>query len=132
MLLRMPALSETNPAGAVSDRSDAAPRGLGSGKRASLPRGRLLASRKQSGPNEPLSLRWVQDGSCWATISAMARPIEPTPPLVGADADRLLDELERVAPAEEVARRREAARRFLAQVSTPKSPPSGEQNRPNR
>jgi hypothetical protein len=62
----------------------------------------------------------------------MARPIEPTPPLVGADADQLLDELERVAPAEEVARRREAARRFLAQVSTPKSPAPGAGNRPSR
>lgn len=62
----------------------------------------------------------------------MARPIEPTPTLVGADAERLLDELERVAPPDEIARRREAARRFLAQVSTPKPPPPGAQNRPSR
>ena len=54
-------------------------------------------------------------------LSGMARPIEPAPPLTGADADRLLDEPEQVAAPEEIARRREAARRFLAQVTGPTS-----------
>jgi hypothetical protein len=56
-------------------------------------------------------------------LLGMARPIEPTPPLTGADADRLLEELEQVASPDEIARRREAARRFLTQVTGPKSPP---------
>ena len=55
----------------------------------------------------------------------MARPIEPTPPLTGADADRLLEALERVAPPDVIARRRKAARRFMAQVAIPTpSPPA--------
>jgi len=52
----------------------------------------------------------------------MARPIEPTPPVVGADADRLLAELANVPPPEEIARRTEEARRFLAEVTAPKPP----------
>lgn len=50
----------------------------------------------------------------------MARPIEPTPPIVGEDAERLLAQLEQVAPPEEVARRIEEAERFLAEVMSPK------------
>lgn len=48
----------------------------------------------------------------------MSSPIEPTPPLTGPDADRLLESLKRVAAPEVIARRREDARRFLAQVSS--------------
>ena len=51
----------------------------------------------------------------------MARPIEPTPPLVGEDAARLLAQIAVVATPKEVARRREAARLRLAQVMRPKS-----------
>jgi hypothetical protein len=50
----------------------------------------------------------------------VARPIEATPTLTGADADRLRASLSNVAPANEIARRQEAARAFLAQTSAPK------------
>jgi hypothetical protein len=53
----------------------------------------------------------------------MARPIEPTPTLTGDDAERLLNELERIASPEEIARREEAAHRFLAQASSPTGVP---------
>jgi len=46
----------------------------------------------------------------------MARPIEPTPPIVSDDADRLLEHLSKVASPDEIARRRAAARRHLAEV----------------
>lgn len=52
----------------------------------------------------------------------MARPIEPTPPLFGADADRLIAELEHVAPTAEIVALKEAACAFLAEVSRPKGP----------
>lgn len=52
----------------------------------------------------------------------MASPIEPTPPIIGDDADRLLEQLADVAPAEEIERRKEEARRFLAEVTRPKYP----------
>jgi hypothetical protein len=43
----------------------------------------------------------------------MARPIEPTPPLNGSDADRLLASLQTGAPESEMRRREEAAKRYL-------------------
>ncbi|TKC95157.1 hypothetical protein E8A74_47520 [Polyangium fumosum] len=51
---------------------------------------------------------------------AMARPIEPTPPLSGEDAEELLASLEKVASPEEVEKRLEAAKRYLADVKRPK------------
>lgn len=53
----------------------------------------------------------------------MARPIEPTPPIVGDDADRLLEQLADVASPEEIERRREEGRRFLEEVTRRKYPP---------
>ncbi len=47
----------------------------------------------------------------------MARPIEPTPPLTGADADFLLEEIAYVLPSAERARRVDEARAFLAMVT---------------
>ena len=52
---------------------------------------------------------------CWA----MAKPIQPTPPVQGADAEALLLSLEQVAEPEEIERRRAWAERYLEQV-TPK------------
>ncbi len=52
----------------------------------------------------------------------MASPIESTPPVDGEDAERLLEQLANVASPEEIARRKEEARRFLAEVSRPKYP----------
>ncbi len=51
----------------------------------------------------------------------MARPIEATPPVIGEDAERLLAQLDCVPPPEELTRRIEAAKRFLAAVTTPKT-----------
>lgn len=51
-------------------------------------------------------------------------PWPRTPILEGADADRLVDELEHVASPEEIERRRDAARRFMDQVTTPKPYPA--------
>ncbi len=50
---------------------------------------------------------------------AMAKPIQPTPPVQGADAEALLLSLEQVAEPEEIERRRAWAERYLEQV-TPK------------
>jgi hypothetical protein len=55
-------------------------------------------------------------------MKLMARPIEPTPPITGEDADRLAEQLEKVPPPEELARRIEEAKRFLEQVTAPKFP----------
>lgn len=43
----------------------------------------------------------------------MARPIEPTPPLRGADAERLLASLDSGAPETEMRRREEAAKQYV-------------------
>jgi hypothetical protein len=51
----------------------------------------------------------------------MARPIEPTPPVTGEDAERLLEQLEKVPPPEELARRIAEARKFVADVTSPKT-----------
>jgi hypothetical protein len=53
-------------------------------------------------------------------LAGMARPIEPTPTLEGEDAERLLESLEHTASPEEIARRRERARAFVAEVTRPK------------
>jgi hypothetical protein len=50
----------------------------------------------------------------------MARPIEPTPPLTGEDAEQLLVSLEEVASEEEMARRVEEAKKYLAEMMRPK------------
>ena len=49
----------------------------------------------------------------------MARPIRPTPPITGEEADQLAEELEHVASPEEIVRRKEEARRWLKLVTTP-------------
>ena len=49
----------------------------------------------------------------------MALPIEPTPPLEGADADALLASLEGGASDDEMRRRTEEARRSLALIDAP-------------
>ena len=49
----------------------------------------------------------------------MARPIRPTPPIIGEDADQLAAQLEQVASPEEIRRRREASRKRLKLVTTP-------------
>ena len=46
----------------------------------------------------------------------MARPIEPTPILKGKDAAKLAASLRRTAPADEIERRRRAAKDFLQSV----------------
>ncbi len=53
----------------------------------------------------------------------MARPIEPTPPLEGEDAERLLADLERGCSEEERKRRQEWAITKLAQLFQPKGFP---------
>ncbi len=50
----------------------------------------------------------------------MARPIQPTPPLDGDDAEALLRDLENVCSPEEMKRRAEWARRELAEMMRPK------------
>ncbi len=50
----------------------------------------------------------------------MAKPIQPTPPLEGEDAERLLRDLENVCTTEEAARRVEWARRQLGELTRPK------------
>lgn len=50
----------------------------------------------------------------------MARPIEPTPPLEGDDALRLLKELADVAPLEVIEARRTQAQVQLADMMRPK------------
>lgn len=52
----------------------------------------------------------------------MARPINPTPPIEGDDAERLLEELEKTAPPDEISRRRKNAERYLKLVGHPKEP----------
>jgi hypothetical protein len=47
----------------------------------------------------------------------MARPIEPTPPLEGADAQALLATLDQGASRAEMNRRTEEARRYMAEVA---------------
>src|SRR5689334_13280260 len=49
----------------------------------------------------------------------MAKPIEPTPVLYDEDARRALESLKNVAPADELARRREAAQAFAKRIATP-------------
>ena len=49
----------------------------------------------------------------------MARPIRPTPPIVGEDADQLAAQIEQVASPEEIKKRREASRQRLKLVTTP-------------
>jgi hypothetical protein len=49
----------------------------------------------------------------------MARPIRPTPPIIGEEADQLAAELEQVASPEEIRRRREASRQRLKLITTP-------------
>jgi len=44
----------------------------------------------------------------------MALPIEPTPPVTGQDAVRLLESLKNLASDEEIQRRQKAAKRSLA------------------
>jgi hypothetical protein len=51
----------------------------------------------------------------------MARPIEATPPLTGAEAEELAASLEDVASPEEIERRQRAAREFFAAVTRPKT-----------
>ncbi len=48
----------------------------------------------------------------------MAKPIEPTKPLTGQDAQNLLTSLKTSAPAEEMARREQAAAEYLSQPQT--------------
>ncbi len=50
----------------------------------------------------------------------MARPIEPTPPLEGEDAERRLSSLKVTASPEAIARRRKMGEKFLADVARPK------------
>jgi hypothetical protein len=50
----------------------------------------------------------------------VAIPIERTAPIEGEDADLLIENLENVASHEEIDRRRDAARAFLAEVERPK------------
>lgn len=52
----------------------------------------------------------------------MASPIEATPTLKGADAQRLLRDLEDVCSPEEAARRIERARAVRAEMMRPKIP----------
>ena len=47
----------------------------------------------------------------------MAKPIEPTPTLHGEDAERVLVSLHIVAAPDELARRRDAARKFAETVT---------------
>lgn len=47
----------------------------------------------------------------------MAHPIEPTPPLFGQDARNLLESLKNVAPIEEIARRKETAKQYFADMA---------------
>lgn len=48
----------------------------------------------------------------------MAKPIEPTPTLYGEDANRVLTAMRNVASTAEIARRREAARKFAEMVTS--------------
>lgn len=50
----------------------------------------------------------------------MARPIEPTPPLTGEDAERLLADLMHTCSVEEAQRRIDMAKQKLAIMMTPK------------
>lgn len=59
----------------------------------------------------------------WYPLGAMAKPIQPTPPLRGPDAEQLLRELENVCSPEEAKRRSEWARRQLAELMKPKGRP---------
>lgn len=52
---------------------------------------------------------------------SMARPIKPTPAVTGEDAKKLKASLSRVASPEEIARRRAAAKDFLATVMSSKA-----------
>ena len=52
----------------------------------------------------------------------MARPIEPTPPLEGQDAERLLASLKTGASDAEMARRAQSARERIDRMTAPKSP----------
>jgi len=56
----------------------------------------------------------------------MARPIEPTPILIGKDADRLLSDMDDVCPPAEAKSRIDEARRIRAEMMSPKV------NLPNR
>lgn len=62
----------------------------------------------------------------------MAKPIEPTPPLEGEEAEKLLAELKDVCSPEEAARRLRASREFLTRVMKPKdwrqAVPSSDEN----
>jgi len=53
-------------------------------------------------------------------IVPVAKPIEPTPPLEGLEAEQLLAELKNVCSPEEADRRLQASRAFLADVMRPK------------
>jgi hypothetical protein len=55
----------------------------------------------------------------------MARPIEPTPTLEGAAAEKLLAELAHVCPPEEARRRIDEARNARAEMMRPKHGTSG-------
>jgi len=55
----------------------------------------------------------------------MAKPILPTPPVQGPDAEALLASLEDVADPDEIERRRAWAERYLAQVT-----PNGRDRKP--
>jgi hypothetical protein len=48
----------------------------------------------------------------------MARPIEPTPYLTGADAEKLLASLDRGAPEPEMRRREAAAAKYVAALES--------------
>lgn len=49
----------------------------------------------------------------------MARPITPTPPITGEDAEALAESIEQVASPEEIEQRREVSRRWMKLVTTP-------------
>jgi len=59
----------------------------------------------------------------------MARPIEPTPTLEGAAAEKLLSELANVCPPDEVRRRIDEARSARAEMMRPKHGPIGTEPR---
>jgi hypothetical protein len=53
-------------------------------------------------------------------IDGVAKPIEPTPPLEGEEAEKLLAELKDICSPQEAERRLRVSREFLAKVMKPK------------
>jgi hypothetical protein len=54
------------------------------------------------------------------TLKNVAKPIKPTPPLTGRDAEALVESLQASAPRDVMARRVDAAKAHLAAMTLPK------------